>query len=208
MNIIILADKYQKRMKSRGCVGLIKYNNKNILSHQYKILNNIFPYANIVYVYGFDNKRLLSYVHKNSLDYQNIKLIYNNLYETYNNAYSLSLAKNYLNDDCLLLFGEHAIKNSTFENFKITPQSQVFIDKKIKTRLGCIINNNLINNICYDLDNYLSEIYFISKNHVSAFQQFIINPNHYNSFIFEIINKMIDSNYQFTPFIINQKVKV
>ena len=208
MNIIILADKYQKRMKSRGCVGLIKYNNKNILFHQYKILNNIFPYANIVYVYGFDNKRLVSYINKNSLDYQNIKFIYNNLYEKYNNAYSLSLAKDYLNDDCLLLFGEHVIKNITFENFKITPQSQVFIDKKIKTRLGCIINNNLINNICYDLDNYLSEIYFISKNHVSAFQQFTTNPNHYNSFIFEIINKMIDSNYQFTPFIINQKVKV
>ena len=67
MNIIILGDKYQKRMKSRGCVGLIKYNNKNIISHQYKTLHSIFPNANIIYVYGFDNKRFISYINKNIL---------------------------------------------------------------------------------------------------------------------------------------------
>ena len=208
MNIIILADKYQKRMKSRGCVGLIKYNNKNILSHQYKIFKGIFPNANIVYIYGFDHKRLVSYLNKNIFDYQNVKFIYNSDYDQYNNVYSLNLAKEYLNDDCILLFGDHIVKPSTFENFQITKQSQVFINLKIQTRLGCIVANNSISNICYDLDNYLSEIYFISQNQISTLKEFVSNPNYYNSFIFEILNKMIDSNHSFIPLITNQKVKI
>lgn len=208
MNIIILADKYQKRMKSKGCVGLIKYNNKNILFHQYKTIKHIFPNANIVYIYGFDHKRLISYVNKNIFDYPNIRFIYNSAYDQYNNVYSLNLAKEYLNDDCILLFGDHIIKPSIFENFKITTQSQIFINSKIKTRLGCVVSHNNISNICYDLDNYLSEIYFISKNQISALKDLISNPNNYNYFIFEVLNKMIDSNHSFIPFVTNQKVKV
>lgn len=199
MNIIILADKYQKRMKSRGCVGLIKFNNKNIITHQYKLFKNKFPNANIIYIYGFDNKRFTSYINKNLLTYPNMTLIYNHNYDKYNNVYSLSLAKNYLNQDCLILFGEHIIKNNLFDNFKHTDESQVFINPAIKTRLGCVINHHTIENISYDLDNYLSEIYFVSKHQIETFKNLITNPAHSNHFIFEIINKMIDTNQKIIP---------
>lgn len=194
MNIIILGDKYQKRMKSRGCVGLIKYNNKNIISHQYKTLHSIFPNANIIYVYGFDNKRFISYINKNILSYPKIKLIYNPHYDDHNNVYSLSLVKEYLNDDCIIFFGDHIIKPATFGSFKLSNESQVFINSKNKTRLGCIVQNQNVYNIAYDLDNYLSEIYFISKDHIDNFKSLISNPMNHNHFIFEILNKMIDLN--------------
>jgi len=199
MNIIILGDKYQKRMKSKGCVGLIKLYNKNILTHQYKILKTKFPNANIIYVYGFDNKRFLSYVNKNIMSYSDIKLVYNPHYEQYNNVYSLSLLRDYLNQDCLILFGDHIFKNNTFDNFKRTNESQIFINVKTKTKLGCIINNDTIENVSYDLDNYLSEIYFISKNQIQTFRNLITNPAHHNYFIFEILNKMIDTNQKIIP---------
>lgn len=202
MNIIILGDKYQKRMKSRGCVGLIKLNNKNILTHQYKVLKHKFPNANIVYVYGFDNKRFVSYVNKNILMYSNITLVHNPNYDKYNNVYSLNLVNNYLNQDCLILFGDYIPKNTTFNNFKITKESQVFINLKTKTRLGCVVNHNTIENISYDLDNYLSEIYFISKNQIDIFKNLITNQIHYNHFIFEMFNKMIDSNQKIIPYYI------
>ena len=38
MNIIVLGDKFQKRMKSKGCVGLIKINNKSIIQLQHKTI--------------------------------------------------------------------------------------------------------------------------------------------------------------------------
>lgn len=202
MNIIILGDKYQKRMKSKGCVGLIKLYNKNILTHQYKGLKTKFPNANIIYVYGFDNKRFVSYVNKNVLNYPNIKLIYNPNYDKYNNVYSLNLINDYLNQDCLILFGDYVIKNTTFTNFKRTNESQIFISSKTKTRLGCIINNNMIENISYDLDNYLSEIYFISKNQIEIFKSLVTNPAHHNYFIFEMLNKMIDINQKIIPYYI------
>lgn len=207
MNIIILADKYQKRMKSRGCVGLIKYNHKNVLNHQHKVLNGSFPNCHIIYIYGFDGKRLISYVNKNIGDYPRTTFLNNDLYDQHNNTHSLSLAKNYLNDDCLLLFGDNTIKQTTFDSFKLTSHSQIFVNQKIKTKLGCVITDGLVQNIAYDLDNYLPEIYFISKTHSSALQQLTSNIDNYNCFIFETINKMIDSNHEFTPLIINQKSK-
>lgn len=203
MNIIILGDKYQKRMKSRGCVGLIKFNNKNILNHQYKTLKHKFPNANIIYIYGFDNKRLLSYINKNLFSYPHLSLVHNTNYDKYNNVYSLSLAYEYLNQDCLIMFGDHIIKHQTFDHFKYTNESQVFVNKKIKTKLGCIINSAKVENISYDLDNYLSEIYFISKAHIETFRNLISNPLYHNHFIFEILNKMIDSQIKIIPFYTN-----
>lgn len=205
MNIIILADKYQKRMKSRGCVGLIKLQNKNILYHQYKILTTKFPSSKIIYVYGFDNKRLLSYIDKNNHLYKQLIFVHNNMYDQYNNAYSLSLVKEYFDDDLLIMFGDKIITSSTFNRFSRNKFSQIFIDNHSQSKLGCIIDNNRIENICYDLDNTLSEIYFISQDQAIDLKNLVSNPSFYNYFIFELVNKMIDSNKPIIPYFINKK---
>jgi choline kinase len=202
MNIIILGDKYQKRMKSKGCVGLIKINKQNFLSHQYNVLRNRFPDSKIVYVYGFDNKRFASYVDKNHKSYQNMIFIHNKDFDKYNTSYSLSLVSDYLNEDCMILFGDSIIKTKEFSSFKQKRGSQVFMDKENKTKLGCIINNGKIENISYDLDNYLSDIYFISKQHIDIFRKLINDPNNHNNFIFEILNKVIDLNQTIIPYYI------
>lgn len=199
MNIIILGDKYQKRMKSKGCVGLIKINKKNFLTQQYDILKNRFPDCTIVYIYGFDGKRFLSYVDKNNGQYENTIFVYNKDYDKYNSSYSLNLIANYLNDDSMILFGDSLISNKVLDKFKEKRGSQVFVDTKNKTKLGCIINNTKIENISYDLDNYLPDIYFISRQHIDIFRKLITDPNNYNNFVFEIINKMIDLNHTITP---------
>jgi hypothetical protein len=76
------------------------------------------------------------------------------------------------------------------------------MDKENKTKLGCIINNGKIENISYDLDNYLSDIYFISKQHIDIFRKLINDPNNHNNFIFEILNKVIDLNQTIIPYYI------
>lgn len=205
MNIIILGDKHQKRMKSKGCVGLMKHNNKNILNHQYKIIRTVFPNSKIIYIYGFDSKRFSSYIAKNITNYHNTVFVNNHQYDTHNNVYSLDLIKNHLNEHCLIFFGDHIIQTSLFKQFHLTSESQVFINNKIKTRLGCVINNNRIDNISYDLENYLSEIYFISKNQIEHFKHLISNPKNHNHFIFEILNKMIDSNQNIKPLQVGAK---
>lgn len=200
MNIIILGDKFQKRMKSKGCVGLIRLNNKNIIQHQHKILRQIFPSANIVYVYGFESKRFQSFINKNLVLSQDIETIYNENYEQYNNAYSLYLASSFLNDDCLIMFGDAIISKKTFDKFHSNKSSQIFINKKSKSRLGCIINESGIENIAYDLDNYLTDIYYLSFPHAHMIKNLLENKSNYNCFIFEIINKLIDAGQHIDPF--------
>lgn len=199
MNIIILGDKYQKRMKSKGCVGLIKINSRNILQIQHKVLRQVFPEANIVYVYGFEGKKFNSFINKSTLLNRDIISIYNPHYEKYNNAYSLSLTKDFLNDDCLILFGDLILSKKVFHKFTNNNDSQIFISKQNKNRLGCIINDNKIENISYDLDNYLTDIYYLTRSHTNMIKNLLENKINYNCFIFEIINKLIDMNQNIKP---------
>lgn len=200
MNIIILGDKFQKRMKSKGCVGLIKINNKNIIQYQYKILKQIFPSANIIYVYGFESKRFNTFIEKNSEINSNIKVIYNQNYEQFNSAYSLSLASDFLNDSCIIIFGDTIISKKTFQKFIPNENSQIFLSTKYKNKLGCIISDSRVTNISYDLDNYLSDIYYLSRNDSQTIQELLNHKINYNCFIFEIINKLIDMNHKIVPF--------
>lgn len=200
MNFLILGDKFQKRMKSKGCVALIKTHNKNIIQSQYNIIKKVFPKAKIIYVYGFDSKRFITFLDKQK-DLSDIITINNPCYEDKNYGYSLFLLQQYLNDDCFIMFGDNIISKCIFNKFDISKGSQVFISKD-KNKLGCIINQNKIENISYDLDNYLSQIYYISKNDARVLQNLIKNPKYHNYFIFEIMNKMIDLNRNILPLMI------
>lgn len=199
MNIIILGDRYQKRMKSKGCVGLIKYKNNNILYHQYKICKKIFPNSKIIYIYGFDNKKFVSHIADNSSFYSDVIFVENKNYEDSNSGYSLNIVKDYLNDETLILPGDYIFSTPIFNNFKNTTLSQVFVSKKEKHSIGCIINNGAITNISYDLDNYVSGIYFISKSQIDIFRKLAANQNYNNYFLFELFNKMIDLNQPISP---------
>lgn len=200
MNCIILGDKFQKRMKSKGCVGLIKHNNKCAIQHQYRVLKTYFPDANIVYVYGFESKRFSSFVQKSVDLGPGITLIHNKQYEEYNNAYSLFLSREFLQDDCLILFGDYIPPSKLFNKFDRSCGSQVFITTNSKTKLGCIIQNNLIQNIAYDLDNYLNDIYYLSSKESSIIKNYLDDKKFHNYFVFELINKLIDANYSVRPF--------
>lgn len=198
MNCIILGDKFQKRMKSKGCVGLIKINNRSLVQHQYKTIKQIFPDANIVYIYGFENKRFQSFINKtNNLD--NIITIHNEHFESHNNAYSLSLAKEFLNDDCIILFGDTILSKKAFDKFMVQNGSQIFVSQKNKTKLGCVINNGKVENIAYDLDNYISEVYFLTKEHATLMQNLLTSKINLNCFVFEMINKLIDLDQKLIP---------
>lgn len=206
MNFIILGDKFQKRMKSKGCVGLIKINNKPLIEHQYSIIKESFPNAKIIYIHGFESKKFLSFIYKNNKIFKDLITIYNPNYDKYNHAYSLSLAKDYLIKDSYILFGDSVLHKKTFVGARDSQVSHVFINKKYKNKLGCIVNNSKITNIAYDLDNYLSDIYYISRTQSGVLTQ-ILNPVNYNCFIFELINIMIDMNQTIKPLFIDCPTK-
>lgn len=194
MNFIILGDKFQKRRKTKGCPGLFHIGKDTIVEHQYKNILKNFNNPNIVYVYGFDAKRFLSFIDTTNNMSKELTLIYNDLYNVYNYAYGLYLAKEYLNDDIFILFGDSIIEKGFFKHIDTTKGSQVVISDNHNGSLGCILNKSYIQNIFYDLGNTIEEIYFLKKDDALKLNSIVSNPIYHNCFIFELINKLIDNN--------------
>lgn len=205
MNIIILGDKFQKRMKSKGCVALIENKKKTIIHNQYYTLKYIFPQANIIYVYGFEAKKFQNYIDKNYKEYPDLKIIYNPHYDNYNSSYSLSLASDCLDSDCLIMFGDIILNKNIFAKFNINNRSQIFLSYNKTYKLGCTIANGDLCNIDYDLNNYLYNIYYIQKIQSQNLKNMVNNVNYYNCFVFELINKLIEENISIKPFFIDSK---
>lgn len=199
MNIIIIADKFQKRMKSKGCVGLIKNNKTTLIQEQYSVLKKTFPQAKIIYVYGFDSKRFQAFLHKHE-ELQDIEPIYNKYYEQYNTMHSLSLVQTFLRNNCLIMLGDCKINKTVFNKFDINNGSQIFIDNNSSSEIGCILSNNIVQNIAYDLDNKLSDIYYLTREHAHCLSTMIDDNNYNNYFLFEAINKIIDNNHIIKPY--------
>lgn len=194
MNFIILGDKFQKRRKTKGCPGLFRIDKETIIEHQYKNISKNFINSHIIYIYGFDAKRLVSFVEETDCLRNKITLINNSLHHTHNYAYSLYLAKDYLNKDTFILFGDSIIDKNFFNNIDIHKGSQVAITNKKTGSLGCVIQNKLVQNIFYDLDNHIEEIYFLKKQDACILADMLNDTLYHNYFIFELINKLIDKN--------------
>jgi len=195
MNIVILGDKFQKRMKSKGCVGLFKSGNDYLIIKQYKMLKKIFPKAKIIYVYGFEHKKLLIALDEYPEIKQDIELVYNPDYDLYNYGASLHLVREYLNDDVIIMFGDAIIDKSLFVKFDLKQKtSQIIINNQSNNKLGCVVNQLKIENIFYDLDNRIEEIYLLCKQDAMILINFLNSKSQAikNMFIFEIINKLID----------------
>jgi len=204
MNFIILADKFNKGIKSKGCIGLLGLHKRNnIFQFQYKNIKRAFPKSKIIYIYGFDHKKMVLFLEQNN--YSDLISIYNPDYEKYNYTHTISLANKYLNDDCFISFGDTIFKHQTFKGFSKQNRSQIFVNTKIKNQFGCTIIDNHVINISFDLQNYLSHIYYVCKKDILHFSHLVTNDKLKNCFIFEVINKMIDSQITFNPFINNNK---
>lgn len=195
MNFIVVGDKYLKGMKSKGCAGLIKLDKSlSIFDYQYKTIKSYFPKSVITYIGGFEYKKLENFIHKN---YPDVRLIANNHYEIKNDAYSLSLIKNYIIDNTFIMFGYTILNKKILDKFDTNLGSRVFVIKNHQTPVGCIINNNKIENISFDLPNHIEDLYYIAKNDISIFYSLVSDARYHNHFVFELLNKMID-NYHIT----------
>lgn len=197
MNFIIIGDKYQKGMKSKGCSGLIKINKTyNIFQNQYDNIKKIFPKANIVYVGGFESKKIENFLSKY---YDDVLFVNNREYESFNDGHSMFLAKEFLQSETFIMLGYTLLEIRTFKKFNINLGSQLFITENSDSPIGCIITNNTINNITFDLPNYVEDIYYLSKPDSRSLHKLLQNNRYKNYFMFELINQLIDTGVVIKP---------
>jgi hypothetical protein len=198
INIIILGDKYQKGKKSKGCPALIYQDKKTILEHQINSIDKIIPNNKITYVCGFENEKLKIFIEKNNLT-NKVSLIENKDYLKYNESYSLGLAiENITNANPILILSGYYIPHINNFNSIDLSKSTIFIDTNKKTKLGCIINNDkIVENIFFDLENYIQDIYLIQKSGADRIKNLLSTKMYNNAFLFEIINNLIDAGSVF-----------
>lgn len=201
MNIIILGDKFQKRMKTKGCEALIKINKKTILEHQYNNIKKYINYDKIVYITGFESEKLYSYLDEDKT-YKDLVVINNTEYKKYNYAYTLYIAQDYLDNDCLIFFGENPLNKKICDKINKQKCSSILIDKQSKSNLGCIIDNNKIVNISYDLDNNVGNVYYIIKQDCEKLKNILNKKQNHNRFLFEIMNLMISCQTNMEPLMV------
>lgn len=207
-NIIILGAKPIKGIRSLGAVSNINITNRrSILDIQIQNLSKRFTCDNIIYIGGYMGDRI-EFNKKYSISY-----IHNQNYDSKNNGYSLRLTLPYLkHNTTLILFNSILFNYKIFDNIKKTKNSGIFIDNHLKNtyKVGCNIDskNNKVNNLFYGLDNRLCGIYFLNESEHKHLKQ-ILNNSHKtldNSFIFEIINDIINMGGTFDPITIDHNL--
>lgn len=197
MNCIILGDKYKKGMKSKGCSALISFNKSNILHNQYSVIKQNFPNCKIIYIGGFESKKIESVVSK---QYQDIIFINNELYDQKNEGYSLFLSKDFLDENTMIISGYSLLEDKLFRVFCPGDYSHVFISSKNDNEIGCAIQNNSVLHIDFGLDNHITDMYYICKAHIGYLKSIVEDNSFHNCFLFELINKLIDKELTIKPY--------
>lgn len=204
MNCLILGDKYQNGMKSKGCPALIAINNKTkIFDHQYSILESIVDNLNIYYVYGFDSKKFIEFYKNSSIEFTKI---YNEQYNQYNQAFSLSLAQKILDrDDTLIIDGYQRLNKALIKKLINNTHSTIIVNKNSNhdsESVGCIINQDSVVSLSLDLNNQVQNIYYLNKQCSFNLSRLLDNKKYHNNFIFELLNKLIDQGNIIKPILV------
>lgn len=192
MIALIIADSFKRGMKSQGCPGLLKYSHKEtLLQQQYRVIKSVFPKCKIIYIYGFDSRKL-SHIVKTK--YRNIHGIYNHEYSMYNHGYSLYKAASFIREQnkCLIMPGYDPLDKSILLKFKEAKSSSVALIDREEPKLGCVMDNSdKVQHIFYDLHNQISDICMMYRNEMSILSDILEDSSTHNMFLFELINNII-----------------
>ncbi|NVM35955.1 MAG: UTP--glucose-1-phosphate uridylyltransferase [Candidatus Lokiarchaeota archaeon] len=189
LDIIIPAAGLGKRMKSYGPKSLIKiYKEKSILDLQIERINKTFPKANIILVTGFKSDNVMN----DSPD--NIIKIENESYQLTNVARSIGIGLRASKNNVLIIYGDLIFNKECLECIKFN-KSGIVASKTLmkKNEVGCTINNKLeVENMMYDLEIKWGQISFFKGYELNLLKKICWNPDNYNLFGFEVINRIIE----------------
>ena len=196
LDIIIPSAGMGKRMKSYGPKSLIKIKkNKSILDIQLEMLNEKFPHSNIILVSGFQSNHLMN----NSPE--NLIKIENEGYESNNVARSIGMGLRATSKrKILIVYGDLVFNNECLECINYNHSSIVASnDIMKKNEIGCIINpkNLYLENMMYDLKLKCGQISLFTGNELKILKEICWNPQNYNLFGFEVINKIMQQGGKF-----------
>ena len=195
VDVIIPAAGAGRRMTSYGAKSLLDINGETILARQLRLLREHLNIGNIVVICGLGALQLM-----NTLDTSVIS-IENENYGSTNVVRSIGMGLRACSNNVLVVYGDLVFNSACLEHIKYN-QSFVLTGPDImqKQEVGCVVYNNHITNMMYDLPDKWGQIAFFRDHELKLLRQYCWTPSYYNMFGFEVINKIIEQRGQFAQY--------
>ena len=190
ITIIIAAAGAGRRMKSYGPKSLLTIKGKTILSRQLEEIRTEFPTANIVLVCGFEADKVMDRACGDIITLENEN------YQDTNITRSVSIALRAINTSrVLIMCGDLVFSKGTLKHVDCKVSSILANKNKHKSsEVGCVINQDKnIENMMYDLDLKWAQVIYLQDRALQIFKKLVFDRSNKKLFLFEIINKLVDS---------------
>jgi choline kinase len=201
-SIIIPAAGQGMRMTTYGAKPLIKIkDNTTILQRQLDIIGKTFKNFEVILVAGFQADKVF-----NNCPHYVTKIRNEDFNET-NVAHSIGMALDHVTTDRVVIVYGDLVFNKPALNCPFDNESAlVLIESMKKDEVGCVIQNNKIVQMFYDLPNKWGQIAYLTGNELESFKKLTLNKYEEESssrrlFGFEMFNKIIDEGGEFQAMI-------
>jgi choline kinase len=185
-----------RRMKIYGPKSLVPVNDEQtILSRQLELIDSCFKRYEIILVGGFQHEKLESKITSK------VKFIVNKEYERTNVLHSIGLGLNKVTTDKVLIIYGDLVFNRECLFLPFNKESAIVVADSMKQEeVGCIANDDILENIFYKLASKWAQIGFFTGQELELLKEIAKNPVNNMWFGFEAINKIISRGGQFKVF--------
>jgi hypothetical protein len=190
-------------MKSVGPKGLLKSKkskSKELINCQIANIRDKVIDTYVILGFGLDKI-------KKRIEYPNVYIIKNDLYESANHGYAFELILNQYNtkkyDGCIIINNgilfNNDIKNNLLNSDLTIPKIYYTNSNKADFPIGFTIIDSKVQHMFFNLtDNAWNEIIYIDNSSMLKYKT-IYNQSMRNMFLFELINKSIDAGTLYHP---------
>lgn len=192
ISVIIPAANPGIRMRSYGSKSLLPCRNKTVVESQVKIINQHLYNPDIILVTGFESQKVNKHITNKKL---NVKCVENENWENENIVGSIKVGLSSAKHKNILIvygdvaFNKYALQLPISTYSLILTEYQKFMNKD---SVGCITNNNQVEQLMYDIPNKWCNIVYFSKNDYECLNAVCNKEGYERRFGFEMINKMIE----------------
>lgn len=196
LTIIIPTAGEGSRMKAYGTKSLIKIkDNLTILEYQVQLVRRQFGVnVTIIVVSGFESDKIVAHSPEKIIHIENERYVDTSV------VHSIGLGlKATITNRVLIIYGDLVFNHFTLTQ-PLENKSLLFIDTSntmTENEAGCIITDDRIENLMYDLPNKWAQITYVTGKELKLLTQYACNPLYEKWLGFELMNLLISKGGRF-----------
>ena len=204
-SIVILSAGIGYRMRTYGAKCLLKIHGEPIALRQIRMLRETYPDSEIIYVVGFQARKVISRLPSD------ICVVVNPEYETANVAYSIYLGMlAATNPNIMLVYGDVVFNEQALNVNYGGKTGTLLIDHKYNTSkhpIGCVYNKH-VEQFIYDQPATWSQITYLNEKAAKATLSYVSREENKTKFGFEALNHITTKGFKIIPHIPDDAIAI